>query len=140
MGLFGNNIKIEKEQFNGCFNLQQNEIANFREKQGFKINLENQNGKVVITARQSKFLKQYTITNIYYQNRTIECSVLFVDFDKTEIFNFLKSNFKYNGSYYELPNGDKLHESSLGNQPSYSLYFIIDNDNNPNSKVRLNIR
>ncbi len=132
MGLFGDNIKIEKDHFNGCFNLERYEVANFRERQGFKVKIENGYGIIRVEARKSKFLKHFVITNTYSQSGSVECSIAFIDFDKNEIMSFIKSNFRYNGSSYELPNGDNLQQYSLNGQPSNCLYFKITNNSNSN--------
>lgn len=125
MGLFGDKIKIEKEHFNGCFTLEKHEVANFRERHGFKVTIENKNGNIFIEARKSRLLKSYVITNIYSQTGLVDCSISFIDFDKNEIMNFIKSNFKQKDWYYELPNGNKLHESTQNGQPNNYLYFKI---------------
>ena len=95
MGLFGKKIEIKKEFFKPCLSFNKFEVANYRERQGFKVKIENSYKKLIVKSTVGGFLKFIQITDYFWDNGERAYSIFFPDFPQDEVISFLNSNFKY---------------------------------------------
>lgn len=94
MGLFGTKIELKRDFFVSGLDMDKITLCNFREKKGFKIEIDNDYNSNIVSAKIGGYLKFLEITNRFYTNGKKECTFFFSGYDLKEITSFLESNFK----------------------------------------------
>lgn len=127
MGLFSKKLELERSLFETCLSMDKTEVANFRERNGFKVKIYNDSGSVIVKAELGGVFRFVTISNFFYQNGKKECKFFFAGLEKGEMIRFMDKNFPRVQSGLSdriMDTGEKLIHDSL---PSYdqALYTVI---------------